>query len=141
MTIREVAKAIGCAPGSVARWEGLYVAHGKQGLDPIPNRGGIARLSFDDKDSLTQMLVEGPNAHGYRDGVWTLRRVRELIARRLGVDYSISQVHRLMHQLGFSAQKPQVRALERDESAIASFRRHDWAKVKKRPRKRAKPSP
>ena len=140
MTIREVAKAVGCAPGSVARWEGLYLAKGARGLDPIPNAGGIARLKPKGKARLTRMLLAGPRAHGYEDGVWTLRRVRELIAQRLGVEYSISNVYRLMLALGFSAQKPQVRALERDERAIAHFRRRRWAQVKKTPHKLGKRS-
>ena len=140
MTIREVAKIVGCAPGSVARWEGLFDASGARGLDPIPAIGGTSRLKPKDRARLTRMLIAGPRAYGFGDGVWTLRRVRELIAERIGIEYSISHVHRLMHALGFSAQKPQVRALERDESAIAHFRRHRWSQVKKRPRARAKRS-
>jgi transposase len=140
MTIREVAKAVGCAPGSVARWEGLYQAQGPRGLDPIPNAGSKSRLSAKARAQLVRMLIAGPRAHGYDDAVWTLRRVRDLISQRLEVEYSIANVHRVMGTLGFSPQKPQVRALERDEVAIERFRRRGWARVKKRPRKQGKRS-
>jgi transposase len=140
MTIREVAKAVGCAPGSVARWDGLYEDRGARGLDPIPNAGGTARLPPKDKALLLRMIVAGPRAYGYDDGVWTLRRVRDLISQRFGIHYHIGHVHRMMIAFGFSAQKPQVRALERDELAIARFRRRGWAQVKKRPQKQAKRS-
>jgi transposase len=140
MTIREVAKVVGCAPGSVARWEGLYLSQGDRGLDPIPNAGGTPRLDEKEQARLARMLTAGPRAHGYEDGVWTLRRVRDLIARRFGVQYGISNVHRMLRVLGFSAQKPQLRAIERDELAIEKFRKRGWAEVKKSPRKRAKRS-
>jgi transposase len=133
MTIREVAEIVGCAPGSVARWEGLFDAQGARGLDPIPNAGGIARMKPKDKAALQRIIVGGPRAYGYDDGVWTLRRVRDVISQRFGIDYHVTHVHRLMHALGFSAQKPQVKALERDELAIARFRRRVWTQVKKRP--------
>ena len=92
------------------------------------------------KAQLVRMLIAGPRAHGYDDAVWTLRRVRDLISQRLQVEYSIANVHRVMGTLGFSPQKPQVRALERDELAIERFRRRGWARVKKRPRKQGKRS-
>lgn len=133
MTIREVAEHIGCAPGSVARWEGMYDDGGPSGLDAIPNSGGTARLKPEQRAKLERMLIEGPRAHGHADGVWTLRRVRDLIAKRFRVRYHISNVHRMMHDMGFSAQKPVVRALERNEEAIENFRNRYWKKVKKTP--------
>ena len=118
----------------------MFDAGGNRALDPIAGVGKQSRLKPKDRALLERMLIAGPRAYGFADGVWTLRRVRELIAERLGMEFSISHVHRLMHALGFSAQKPQVRAIERDESAIAHFRRHQWSLVKKRPRKQAKRS-
>lgn len=137
MTIREVAEHVGSAPGSVARWEGIYDEKGAEGLDPIPNSGGVARLKPSQRTKLERMLLKGPQAYGYADGVWTLPRIRELIAQRFAVRYHVSNVHRLMHAMGFSAQKPVVRALERDEPAIATFRNREWKKVKKTPKSRA----
>jgi len=131
MTIREVADHIGCAPGSVARWEKMFDEGGAAGLSAIPNSGGVARLKPKQRAALERMLIAGPQAHGHRDGVWTLRRIRDLIAEQFGVRYKVSNVHRLMHDMGFSAQKPVVRALERNEEAIESFRNREWKKVKK----------
>jgi transposase len=137
MTIREVADEIGCAPGSVARWEKMFDEGGASGLVAIPNRGGIARLKPKQRESLERMLIEGPQVYGHRDGVWTLRRIRDLIAKHFRVRYEISNVHRLMHEMGFSPQKPSVRARERNEEAIENFRNREWQKVKKTPRNRA----
>jgi transposase len=49
------------------------------------------------------------------------RRVRETIQRHFGVQYSEVHVWRLLGKLGFSSQKPEKRAKERDEQAIARW--------------------
>ena len=43
-------------------------------------------------------------------------------------------VRRLMHGLHWSHQKPETRAIERDEEAIARWKQKDWPRVKKTPR-------
>jgi len=48
-----------------------------------------------------------------------LKRVREVIRRRFGVQFGEVRVWRLLDKLGFSTQKPEVRATEREETAIA----------------------
>jgi len=40
-------------------------------------------------------------------------------------------VARLLRQLGWSYQKPERRALERDEEKIDRWKRKDWVRVKK----------
>jgi hypothetical protein len=38
-----------------------------------------------------------------------------------------------MHSLGWTAQKPERRALERDEDKIERWKQEDWPRVKKTP--------
>jgi transposase len=65
---------------------------------------------------------------------WTTAWIAEVIRRTFGVDYHRDHVGRLMHKLGWSHQKPEARALERDEARIAEWKRGEWARVKKTPR-------
>jgi transposase len=78
-------------------------------------------------------LLEGPTAHRFATPLWTLKRVRLLIEREFGVRYSEVHVWRLLGQLGFSNQKPDRRALERDEAAIEHWRKRTWPALKKTP--------
>ena len=57
-------------------------------------------------------------SHGYRTELWTTLRIAELIERRFGVRYHRNHVGKLLHQLRWSPQKPETRAMERDEEAI-----------------------
>jgi transposase len=80
---------------------------------------------------LLQVLLKGPLAQGYRTNLWTTARIAEVIRREFGVEYHRDHVGRLMHQLGWSPQKPERRAVERDEDAIQQWKKKDWPRVKK----------
>ncbi len=66
------------------------------------------------------MLAPGAEHYGLLGDVWTSKRVAEVIERTFGVRYNVSHVRRLLHALGFSAQKPTVKATQRNEEAIAT---------------------
>ena len=73
-------------------------------------------------------------AHGYRTELWTTQRIADLIEQQLGVRYHRNHVGKLLHQVGWSHQKPELRAIERDEAAIQSWKQTVWRRVKKTPR-------
>ncbi len=54
------------------------------------------------------------------------------------VRYKPSGVWHVLRGMGWSCQKPERRARERNEQAIATWRHEDWPHIKKRPKKRAK---
>jgi transposase len=77
-------------------------------------------------------LVQGPLHAGYRTDVWTLARIAKLIHQEFGIRYHPSHVWKILTALGWSCQKPERRAVERDEAAIARWKQHDWPRIKKR---------
>jgi transposase len=56
-----------------------------------------------------------------------------MIQRLFGVDYHPDYVPRLLRKLGWSPQKPERRARERNERDIARWRRENWPRLKKEP--------
>jgi transposase len=86
---------------------------------------------------LVELLKQGAEAHGFLGDVWTRRRVAQLIQDRFGVSYHPTHVGRLLKQLGWSPQKPIVRATQRDEDAIAAWYSERWPALKKRRLKKA----
>lgn len=141
LTIRQVAKQLGCAPGSVARWTKMLREGGDTALDPIPNAGGKARLGEVELAKLRVLLHLGSRVSGFETEMWTLRRVRAVIAQEFGVEYSISNVHVLLDRMGFSAQKAVRRAREQDVEEVERFRRKEWPRIKKKPAARGVSSP
>jgi transposase len=51
-------------------------------------------------------LKRGPEAFGYASGLWTTRRVRDLIEYQSGVRYHEDHVWRILRKLGWSCQRP-----------------------------------
>lgn len=80
---------------------------------------------------LVDLLLQGPLARGYRTNLWTTARIAEVIRGEFGVPYHRDHVGRLMHSLQWSPQKPERRALERNERALEGWKQKDWPRIKK----------
>lgn len=129
--VNEVARLIGAASSSVSRWKKAWRRRGADGLRAKPHPGPKPRLDKARKRRLVAALKRGAVAAGYDSDLWTCRRVRDLIGKTDGVWYDFNHVGRILHALGFSVQKPEARARERDEAAIERWRRKDWPRIKK----------
>jgi len=132
-TPAEVARTVGAPRQTVYRWRDVLKANGIDALRDMSKGGRPARLGAAELSRLYVALLEGPEMHGFMTPLWTLKRVRLWIEREFGVRYSEVHVWRLLGQLGFSNQKPDRRALERDAVAIEEWRKHTWPALKKTP--------
>lgn len=131
-SLNEVGRLIGCNASSVMRWRDTRRRGGAAALRVRFSPGRPRRLSARQRQRLVNLLLQGPLAHGYRTHLWTTARIAELIERKFGIHYHRDHVGRLMHSLHWSHQKPERRALERDEEAIARWKQKDWPRIKKR---------
>jgi transposase len=129
----EVAGLVGVPRQTVYRWRELLEDGGIDALRDMSKGGRPAQLGAAELTRLYVMLLEGAPAHGFVTPLWTLKRVRQLIEREFGVRYSEVHCWRLLGQLGLSNQKPERRALERDEAAIERWRKRTWPALKKTP--------
>lgn len=129
----DVARAVGSSPSSVSRWKEVIGKHGIEGLKAKPHPGPKPRLSPGQKKKLEKILLRGAAASGYGTDLWTCPRIAQVIEKRFGVRYHPYHVWRLLRSMGWSCQKPERRARERDEAAIRRWRKQDWPHIKKRP--------
>jgi len=83
--------------------------------------GRPAQLDVGQLESLRVALLQGPLAHGFGAELWTLKRVRALIERLYVITFGEVHVWRLLGALGFSSQKPERRAIERNEQAVLTL--------------------
>jgi transposase len=125
----EIARRMGVTPQAVFKWRKRWLARGADGLRSTGQPGYPPLLDEQQRADLVTVLKAGPKASGF-DGGWTLARVATVIRRRFAVVYRYpSAVWNLLHQLGFTVQKPARRAVERDEQAITAWREHTWTQV------------
>jgi transposase len=131
LSLNAVARRLGCAPSSVMRWMRAHQRHGAAGLKVRPAPGRPRRLTTRQEARLLRALLRGPAAHGYDTDLWTTQRIAEVIERLFGVRYHRDHVGRLLGRCGWSPQKPDRRARERDDVAIERWTRTRWPRVKK----------
>jgi transposase len=131
--VRQVARHIGCSHSSVRRWRDAFNQQADAGLNAKPHPGSRPKLTVEQQQGLADLLAQGARAHGYRTELWTLHRIAQLIEQYFGITYCPSGVWHLLRRMGWSPQKPERRARERDEDAIADWRKHEWPRLKKSP--------
>lgn len=130
----DVAHRLGVDRRSVRRWKAAHRREGAEGIKARPTPGRPCALNEKQKRRLEKLLLKGAQAADFANDLWTCPRVARLIRDRLAVDYHVDHVGRLLHGLGWSPQKPERRAIERDEAAIQRWAKERWPRVKKTPR-------
>jgi transposase len=111
-----IARVLGVDRSTVHRW--VRLAQQPGGLAPKP-LDRPPRLSDDDLARLEPLLRHGARAHGWDSDLWTAARVAALILRTFGVAHHPEHVRKILkHRLGWTSQKPQTRATERDEDGL-----------------------
>lgn len=138
--VREVARLVKASPSSVSRWKKELGKGGEDALAAKKHKGRPPRLKERQKKELEQILLKGAEAAGYATDLWTLARVAEVIEREFGVKYHPGHVWYILRGMGWTCQKPERRARERDEEAIAQWRKEKWPGIKKEPVTREKAS-
>jgi transposase len=115
----DVAHFLGCGRSSVYTWL-KWERQAPEKLAARPQPGRPPRLDARQHRRLERLLLQGAKAHGWRTELWTAERVAVLIERHFGVRFHPEHVRKILkHQLGWTSQKPQRKAKERDEAAIA----------------------
>lgn len=130
-TYREVAEILNSSLSSVVGWVQAYRKKGEEGLKPKPVSGRPTGLNEKQRLRLEKMLLKGPEKAGYSTDLWTLKRIAEVIKKHFQVKYHPCHVWKIMKSLGWSCQKPESRALQRDEEAIRKWKRYKWPQLKK----------
>ena len=132
-TPAQAAHAVGVARQTAYTWRSVLDEGGIEALRAMPARGRPARLDDGQLQALGRALLRRPTEHGFGTELWTLKRVGVLIERLYGVKFGQTQIWRILGALGFSAQKPERRAIERDEDGVQTWQRKTWPALKKKP--------
>ena len=134
-----IAEALGVTAGAVSQWFKRADEEGVEGLYARKAAGPKSRLNEEQLGQLPSLLEQGAEAHGFRGEVWTCPRVAKVIEQEFGVKYTQQQVGKILRKIGWSRQKPMTRASQRDEEAIAAWRKEQWPALKKRQKTKDEP--
>lgn len=130
--ICQTAHLVGASSGTISDWNKVYKKQGEKFFQAHSPPGRKSALSDEQKRKLEKLLLKGARKNGYPTELWTLKRVAEVIAKHFGIRYNLSSVWNVLRGMGWSCQKPEKRARERDEGAIAVWHKKDWPRIKKK---------
>lgn len=135
---QQIALALDRHVRTVYHWLETARDHGMQGVAARIHFGAPSKLSNPQRDMLIGHLLQGAQTHGFSTDLWTAPRVQRLIREQFGVEYHVNYVPTLLKTLGFTPQKPERRARERNEAEIAHWLACDWPRIKKKRAARAR---
>lgn len=134
LSIKTVARRLGASTVSVFRWQAAVAKGGLDALEAKSVPGRPRKLGEWERSRLLGLLLQGALAYGFPNDLWTLKRVAWVIQKEFGVRYHPNHVWRILHAVGWSCQVPERRAIQRDDEAIAHWKRYKWPHIKKSPR-------
>lgn len=131
----EIARRLKVSRHSVGRWRRQLDQGGQEGLLAAGRAGRKPRLVDEQDQLIIAALKQGASARGYISDLWTLPRVAKLVEEITRVKYHPRYMGAILKRLGWSCQRPVVRAKERNEAAIAHWKKKVWPRIKKKPKK------
>lgn len=130
-TQAEVALHFQVSRAAACQWHAAWDADARKGLKSKGPSGAAPKLDARQKRLLKQEILRGPAKAGYATDFWTLERIRALAVKKLKIALGTTSVWRTVVGLGFSVQKPERRARERNERAVADWKLKTFPRLKK----------
>ena len=125
----EVANRLGTSRQNSHRWYHKW-QHGGRAALRSSGPGRKPRLDARTRRRIERALLQGALAHGFDTDLWTCKRVVIVIERLTGLRHHPSHIWRILRAMGWSVQRPERHALERDEDAIARWVKTDWPRIR-----------
>jgi len=125
-----VAHRLGTSRQNAHRWYHAWQHGGRDALRAAGRAGRRPKLDARQRRKIERALLQGAQAHGFDTDLWTCKRVVIVIQRLTGVRHHPAHVWRILRQMGWTPQRPERRARERDEDAIARWVTTDWPRIR-----------
>ena len=130
-TQAQIARDLGVSEAAVSKWNKELQEKGSDALKLRKASGRPPKLNQEAKKQLAEKLKQGALVAGFPTEQWTQARVKKVIEQEFGAIYHQNYISRLLNEMGWSVQKPDPRAIERDEELILAWLKQDWPRIKK----------
>jgi transposase len=133
-TAGEISRLLGVHRSSATLWLQHWMEHGLDGILEGQRSGRPAELDAKDIELLKDIVDSGPIAYGFTSGVWTSPMITRVIADEFGIRYHPGHVRKLLHEIGFSVQRPRRKLARADVKKQSRWRRYTLPALKKTPK-------
>jgi transposase len=127
----DAAKAHGVGRSTAFGWLRMVEDGGLEALAVRKAGGSEPKLTRAQLDQLVRWLVgKDPRQLQFDFALWTRDMIRILIEREFKVTYTPQGVGKLLARLGFSPQRPLVRAYEQDPARVARWKSEEYPAIR-----------
>ena len=105
-TAPQIATILKVHRSKVSIWLQNWQEYEMEGMLEGHRSGRPPALHDHQKQKLADILDSGPVAYGFTSGVWTSPMVARVIKEEFSVTYHPAHVSRILHEIGFSVQRP-----------------------------------
>lgn len=135
-----IAARIGVNRSTVQRWTKAFAANpahpAKAEAKRGPKKGSMASLTPAVAAKIQRLIRDKtPDQLKFNFALWTSEAVRDLAAHRFGVKLSRRSIRRYLHAWGFTPQRPQKAARERDDAAVRQWLEVEYPRIQKQARR------
>lgn len=127
----EVARRLKATPAAVSYWHAAWKKKGIEGLKSRGHSGFASKLTKEKRMLFKHAILRGPLEYGYETNLWTVPKLSAVLRKTTGFRCSDVWTWHIVRNLGFTPQKPQVKAQARDEKAIAEWKTKTLPGLKK----------
>jgi len=128
-----IAMDLGCSPATVDNVRKRYRQRGIAGLKRRKPPGRTSRATPEYRAALRGVVQTPPQQFGYGFSVWSVARLAAHLKKQTGTAFSDDQLRRILHEEGFSFQRPKhTMKGKRDEIAYEQARL-ELQELKKKP--------
>lgn len=123
-----VAELIKKSRRTIQTWVNMFNEDGLEAIVPNTPPGRPSSLSEEQKETLKTDILTHPRELGYEFSNWEGKSVAHHIKQKFYVELSIRQAQRLLHELGFTLQRPKYMFPKADPKKQKEFL-NDFKKV------------
>lgn len=117
----KVAKVLKRSRRTILNWLNAFNERGLEGIVPIIPPGRPSRLTEEQKMELRNNVLTHPRDLGYEFSNWEAKSVAFHLSKKFNVEMGARQAHRLLHELGFTLQRPRYRFKKADPKQQEEF--------------------
>lgn len=129
-SVSDLARILGVARQTIHSWVAAHQVGGAVALRATKAAGATPKLTEKQTAWLAATLTsKNPAQLHFPFALWTREIVRELIKRRFGVTMAITSVGNILRRLGFTVQRPLIRAYERNPQAVERWLKAEYPAI------------
>lgn len=131
----KVIESLGFGRTVIYKWLKMYKEGGWKALKSRKAPGKARKITKEEEKKLQKLLVKNPRQLQFDFGLWNIRMVQELIARKFKKNVCFQTVSNILKRIGFTVQKPQYRASEQDSEKVRKWKEEEYPAIKEESRK------